>query len=297
MYYKGSRYNIPMTFWIVEMYPYHPPVCFVSPTANMMIKSKHKHVDDNGQCYLPYTANWNPSSSDLYELVNQLSAIFGTDPPVFQKSATTTTTNTNVSNHSIPSGTYPPPFQPPTGSMYGSTYPGTYPSYGMNSSMYNQRKPTEEELKIQLVNKVRQHLQNVTLKEYGSKIEAEFKTQNQLTAREKQLEVVEQRMKTELDQIEKERETLTQKISSLETWIQNNENKPIDVDVIINPQDIQSKQILDLTSEEMAIDDVIYFLEKKLHSKQITLDDWLDQVRELSRQQFLKKALVKKISN
>ncbi|KAG2374901.1 hypothetical protein C9374_010275 [Naegleria lovaniensis] len=334
----GTKYNIPMTFWIVEMYPYHPPLCFVSPTPNMVIKQKHKHVSETGQCYLPYLSEWNPSSSDLYELVNQLSAIFGSDPPVYQKSGTTHTTTPSGSFNSpmMSSVTnYPPPFHPPTGtggmssSMYGTTsttnptYATTTPTYGattnpppfgtsyisgttvygvnpMSSSMYNlppvPRPPTESELKEKLIAKVRQHLQNVTLKEYGAKIEAEFKTQNQLSAREKQLEVIEQRMKTELEQIEKDKENLLQKKASLEEWINNNENKPIDVDTIINPQDMQSKQILDLTSEDNAIDDVIYYLEKKLHAKQISLQEWLEQIRELSRQQFFKKALIKKMA-
>jgi ESCRT-I complex subunit TSG101 len=54
MYYRGNRYNIPMSFWIPEMYPQHAPMTFVSPTDNMMIKAKHKHVDTQGRCYSPY---------------------------------------------------------------------------------------------------------------------------------------------------------------------------------------------------------------------------------------------------
>lgn len=54
MYYRGTRYNIPMSFWIPEMYPQHAPITFVSPTENMIIKPKHKHVDTQGRCYSPY---------------------------------------------------------------------------------------------------------------------------------------------------------------------------------------------------------------------------------------------------
>ncbi|KAL9645146.1 hypothetical protein ABK040_002349 [Willaertia magna] len=370
MYYKGSRYNIPMTFWIVEMYPYHPPICYVSPTPNMVIKQKHKHVDATGKCYLPYLANWNPSSSDLYELVNQLSAVFGSEPPVYQKSSSTSgssnnltssTTNPLTSSTYLPSNT-PPPFTNPTmnptinptinptmnptsGGIYqqpsyygtgttttpppftGATTvtPNPYPTnssfylpntnnpmmnsstYGMNTSGYNMggyqhnlppvpRKPTIDELKEKLLLKVKTHLQNVTVREYSAKIDTEFQMQNKLNEREKQLEMIEQRMKLDLEQFEKDEQNLVQKKTQIESWIENNENKPIDVDTIINPQDIQSKQILELNSEEMAIDDVVYYLDKKLHAKQISLDDWLNQVRELSRQQFMKKALIKKMA-
>lgn len=65
MYYKGARYNIPMNFFIVEMYPYHPPMCFVAPSESkssynntnnidMIIKPRHRHVNSQGLCYLPY---------------------------------------------------------------------------------------------------------------------------------------------------------------------------------------------------------------------------------------------------
>jgi len=326
MYYKGSRYNIPMTFWVVDLYPHHPPVAYVTPTPNMVIKQKHRHVDDTGKCYLPYLANWNPATSDLYELVNQLSAVFGSDPPVYQKSANTPSvtqpqtnpmtsmygsttfppsTNTSMYGSSMSQPTVNPTTTPYPSNTYGSSHPppfmGTSYYGGSTSNMYNTlppvpRKPTIEELKEQLTAKIRQQLQNTTVKEYGSKIEAEVKQQNQLIAREKQLELIEQRMNSDMTQFARDMENLNQKKVALENWITNDQTKPIDVDTIINPQDMQSKQILDITSEELAIDDWIYYLEKKLHAKQISLDEWMEQIRELSRQQFLKKALIKKMA-
>jgi hypothetical protein len=58
--YNGAQYNIPITVWIPEPYPYKPPVSLVTPVGNMIIKSKHQHVDSAGIVYLPYISAWNP---------------------------------------------------------------------------------------------------------------------------------------------------------------------------------------------------------------------------------------------
>jgi ESCRT-I complex subunit TSG101 len=49
-------------------------------------------------------------------------------------------------------------------------------------------------------------------------------------------------------------------------------------------------------AEENAIEDFFYYLDKALQYKSIDLDTYLNHVREASRQQFMKKALLKKIS-
>jgi len=82
IFYSGAQYNIPISIWIVEDYPFSPPTCYVTPTADMIIKPKHKHVDSNGLCYLPYLSSWNPNNCSLLGLASTLSKIFSQDPPV-----------------------------------------------------------------------------------------------------------------------------------------------------------------------------------------------------------------------
>ena len=36
--FQGQNYNIPVSVWILDSHPYHAPVCFVKPTADMQIK-------------------------------------------------------------------------------------------------------------------------------------------------------------------------------------------------------------------------------------------------------------------
>lgn len=53
----GNVYNIPVCLWLLDTYPYNPPICFVKPTSAMMIKTG-KHIDANGKIYLPYLHEW-----------------------------------------------------------------------------------------------------------------------------------------------------------------------------------------------------------------------------------------------
>lgn len=55
--YRGAPYNIPMAFWITRDYPRHPPIAYVVPTTNMLVRSG-KYVDVSGRCNTEYIQNW-----------------------------------------------------------------------------------------------------------------------------------------------------------------------------------------------------------------------------------------------
>ena len=68
----GRTYNIPVCLWLLDTYPYNPPMIFVKPTANMQIKPG-RHVDMSGRIYLPYLHEWKHvctvrSSSQVFAL-------------------------------------------------------------------------------------------------------------------------------------------------------------------------------------------------------------------------------------
>ncbi|NP_001086736.1 tumor susceptibility 101 L homeolog [Xenopus laevis] len=83
--YKGNTYNIPICLWLLDTYPFNPPICFVKPTSTMTIKTG-KHVDANGKIYLPYLHEWKHPPSDLLGLIQILIVVFGEEPPVFSRS-------------------------------------------------------------------------------------------------------------------------------------------------------------------------------------------------------------------
>ena len=41
----------------MDTHPDNPPLCFVKPTPDMLIKPS-KYVDNNGRIYLPYLHDW-----------------------------------------------------------------------------------------------------------------------------------------------------------------------------------------------------------------------------------------------
>ncbi|KAK3510170.1 hypothetical protein QTP70_026764 [Hemibagrus guttatus] len=87
--FKGNVYNIPICLWLLDTYPFNPPICFVKPTSAMMIKTG-KHVDANGKIYLPYLHEWKHPESDLFGLIQVMIVVFGEEPPVFARPTTQT---------------------------------------------------------------------------------------------------------------------------------------------------------------------------------------------------------------
>ena len=55
--FRGAQYNIPVTLWIPRAYPEQSPICFVTPTATMSIKTG-KFVDPSGRIFHPQLAYW-----------------------------------------------------------------------------------------------------------------------------------------------------------------------------------------------------------------------------------------------
>lgn len=55
--FRGASYNIPIAVWIQREYPRHPPIAYVVPTTDMLVKPG-KHVDVSGLCNLEYSQQW-----------------------------------------------------------------------------------------------------------------------------------------------------------------------------------------------------------------------------------------------
>jgi ESCRT-I complex subunit TSG101 len=57
--FRNNAYHIPIAIWIPFLYPEQPPMCYVTPTASMLIRTS-QHVDAQGRIYHPQLAYWNP---------------------------------------------------------------------------------------------------------------------------------------------------------------------------------------------------------------------------------------------
>lgn len=84
---QGSTYHIPVSLYLLDNHPYGGPYCYVSPTANMRIRSSNS-VDDRGRIYLPYLTEWRYPSSDTLGLLQVMVITFQEKCPVFSVSGT-----------------------------------------------------------------------------------------------------------------------------------------------------------------------------------------------------------------
>lgn len=84
--FRGQSYNIPVKFVFLHEFPRLPPRVFVCPTADMVIKENHPHVQfSTGECFLQTLNSWNFSSHQLQHVVEEMQRVFGQHPPVYAK--------------------------------------------------------------------------------------------------------------------------------------------------------------------------------------------------------------------
>ena len=57
---QDVKYNIPVALWLPERYPVAPPMPYVVPTPDMLIKPRHSFVDASGFVRAPCVVHWSP---------------------------------------------------------------------------------------------------------------------------------------------------------------------------------------------------------------------------------------------
>lgn len=92
-------------------------------------------------------------------------------------------------------------------------------------------------------------------------------------------------------------EKISIKSVELDSWLSREESKgEIDIESRITSYDVVSEQLIRLNAEQLAIEDCLYMLEKRLtDSDEYDLPAYLKETRRLAKQQFLSKMWSKKI--
>ncbi|KAG1935079.1 tumor susceptibility gene 101 protein [Pimephales promelas] len=314
--YRGNVYNIPICLWLLDSYPYNPPICFVKPTSAMMIKPG-KHVDANGKIYLPYLHEWKPPQSNLFGLIQVMIVVFGDEPPVFSRPSTQAAfpaagpPNTSYMP-STPGLPYSQGHSANPGGFQGYPYPAAtsgYPSSG--SSLYTPVSPVntlgptrdgtigEDTIRASLVSAVSDKLR-WRMKEEMDRAQAELdalkRTEEDLKRGHQKLEEMVTKLDLEMADVDKNIDSLKQKDEELTVALERmqNQSEDNDLDDVIVPTAPLYKQILNLYAEENAIEDTIFYLGEALRRDVIDLDVFLKHVRLLSRKQFQLRALMQK---
>lgn len=107
-------------------------------------------------------------------------------------------------------------------------------------------------------------------------------------------------MQAEKEGLEHKLQMVLMNADILEGWVRENEGKVAkmrnaDVDEAFEPLDGLSKQMLDSTASDLAIEDVVYSLDKAVQEGVVPFEQYLRSIRMLSRDQFFHRALTAKI--
>nr|ABK27110.1 unknown [Picea sitchensis] len=125
-----------------------------------------------------------------------------------------------------------------------------------------------------------------------------FNTQAELRQREEQLEKGLREMQDEKEGLEQQLQLILTNTDVLDTWLRNNEDKiktNVDIDDVFEPCDALSRQMLECTAADLAIEDILYSLDKAAQEGSIPVDAYLKNVRALSREQFFHRATAAKV--
>ncbi|RLN48995.1 hypothetical protein BBJ28_00017255 [Nothophytophthora sp. Chile5] len=332
IFYRGNQYNIPVEFWVVETYPMAPPVCFVRPTADMMVKPGHPHVTSDGYVKIPYTTDWRPDFT-LLELVAHMCSIFGNMPPVFRRPANSMPSpypnRLNGSGSATSGGTggyfqqgqyaqmHPPQPSPyysaqfqshPRGtestssslgpndaeSLFGSSQ-HSLGSASASGAFASARSATPEDRATALKAEVTGQIQmqlEKTFKRVRDDIDLQFEHEVQLTQSRENVERGLQALRFLRDDIARAREVVASQDEEVTAWLEENEGKDT-----VDPDTIliEGDALVKTLAEHHAIEDALYYMDRALSNDEIELSSFLKEVRKLARQQFMCQALVQKV--
>ncbi|KAF5742473.1 protein ELC-like [Tripterygium wilfordii] len=304
MPFHGVTYNIPVVIWLMESYPRHPPAVYVNPTRDMVIKRPHPHVSPSGLVSIPCLQNWIYPSSNIVDLVGELSRTFSRDPPLY---AQRRPTPSPIPSTSFGSGGLSEYVRPPVvihHTSHSTSTPRPYPPpspYGGSG-----RAHTDDAAEVYKKNAIKRIMEtahgDITAmrKTREAEVEGLFSAQAVLRRREEEVNRGLKGMQDEKEGLEAQLQVVLMNIDVLEGWVRESEGKvknaPIlDVDNAIECTDVLSKQILECTSADLAIEDVVYSLDKAVQEGVMPFDQYLRNVRLLSREQFFHRATAAKV--
>ncbi|TMS38114.1 hypothetical protein L596_004910 [Steinernema carpocapsae] len=320
--YKGGTYHIPIALYLCNSHPYAGPFCYVKPTADMKVKQS-RFVDQGGRIYLPYLSEWVFPHYDLSGLLQVMTMTFQEQCPVFSSSAarpstaTTTANSTPYPNAAIPS--MPAPYQPFTGSSstVGSssntpypTYQPPYPSYPNIPTPPNSQSPypapssmgtiQPEHYKASVLSALEQKIR-LRLRDRLGTYYAEMQS---IRENLNDLRTGQQKLKAMLEQLDRDRKLMNtnmlvykEKKIELEKVLaecDHGDEADTDVDTVIDATTPVHRQIVDAYSADCSIDDAIYSLGQAVKNETIDVQTYLKHVRQLSRKQFVHRALIRK---
>ncbi|KAI8546044.1 hypothetical protein RHMOL_Rhmol07G0085200 [Rhododendron molle] len=214
---------------------------------------------------------------------------------------------TFASSNNSPSG-WPDPNPNPSFASSGNSVsvrpaipPRSYPQspYGSGGPQVGTEDPAEV-FKRNAVNKLVESLSSdigVLRKTRGGEMEGVVSVQAALREREEQIGRGVREMQGEKEALEQQLQMVSMNTDVLEGWLRENGGKVknVDVDDAFECCDVLSKQMTECTAADLAIEDVVYALDKAVQEGSIAFGQYLRNVRLLSREQFFHRATNSKV--
>ncbi len=299
-----------------------------------MLIRPSKHVDLSGKIFHPYLAYWHSrvETSTLAELLSLLQGIFSQDPPVYTKPSSGSSPVSPPSQRNTPfplggsggSGTVSSPLKPsfPSASFPPSSLPGSFPPDKREKSparsvdqvdrkevppVYQAKESPVDSLRIKLKELLQQKIK-ASQDKLAQEMASDVRYNKQLNEQELKLDDVVKKLEVEIEKTKGAISGTRQKMKDMQTWLEQAQGQAdeIDPDDLLLPtgplynQYIFAKtrkltdRLFELVAEDQAIDDAIYNLGVALNRDVVDLSTFLKHVRLLAREQFLKRALIKK---
>lgn len=303
MHYQGSVYNIPVEIFVPLKYPLEPPLAYVRPTSTMDLKPGHPHMSIEGRVYLPYLNQWQGLSHNLVTLCDEMARVFGLDPPVFAR----------VSSAGGAAGAGSGGAGARGGSRISSSPRREEPSSQSPRPPPTYRDAVEDTDKVlekRLTERLQENLKHF-YRDIGLEIDSEY-------SKQKTLQTNSQRIAADLGAFAQQKRDLVaqiqvaqESVSRLDLWLAERASEAdqaaaqqhkadgsscgFDVDRVLTAMDPCSEKILELVSENTAIEDALFALDRALTHDTIDITTFLREVRKLSRKQFLCRAHTKKL--
>eukprot|EP00930_Biecheleria_cincta_P061016 TRINITY_DN46586_c0_g1_i1.p1 TRINITY_DN46586_c0_g1~~TRINITY_DN46586_c0_g1_i1.p1 ORF type:complete len:430 (+),score=89.78 TRINITY_DN46586_c0_g1_i1:30-1292(+) len=321
--YSGNTYNIPVTIYFDPPYPDRPPRCFVTPTEGMALKNNHPHVDQGGMVYAPCLTSWSSHNSHLSELIAVLTSLFAQNPPVYSTASSSRPTPSRPAaspgQHAV-QGAFEAIGSIFSGGSSQANRPASHPAAVPVNAVpvtavpvarpyAQQQQPVATVVATPVVRSAHAEREALTNEvtsllrdRWPCVVEPLTKELEEQVARKSDLQNASASLEREAAKLTEavvkaqgQEKDLRDMEAELRASVEAEANREeLDTDQIINSLDADRRQVLDILAEELALEELLTALDELLAAKKITSDDFMREVRDVSRRQFMCKMMRQK---
>ncbi|KAH9901305.1 UEV-domain-containing protein [Cubamyces lactineus] len=322
--FRGASYNIPIAVWVPREYPRSPPLAYVVPTSDMLVRPG-PGMDTSGRCLIDYLRNWERKCEgcSLVALFDAMQDAFSRQPPVYAKPKDVTTPqqpqpsrpsssapdysarpppplpqrhpSTEPTVQHTPSPAPPPNGPPPLPAKPGSSATGPIAPSRSASVPVPQAAANVRADNPAILSNISSELASLS---QAMALDAE-----RLRANQADLLAGEPAIRDEMARLEAVRDVCRGVAARLEQVVAAGERNVAElrrkgdpeVDELVCSTTIVYNQLVNLVAEDNAIEDTIYHLHRALNAGRIDLERFLRTTRMLAEEQFMKRALIEKI--